>query len=543
MKIQYFKNGKFYSMLSQNDTFSYMLAVDGKIVFTSDEPIPLKRFQKKGYEIITYDLDEKVCIPSFCDSHVHFMYPVIHIDDLDLSCETSFIDVINKIKEFYYKIVNSNSTRWILGGGWDKNNWSDKFDDPGFQDLAEFDKVPIILFSKDYHSVWLNENAIRLFDLKNPDKNILSKLSLDEKQYFEGIKKTYDGKFSGIFCENTMRYISYILSIKYQLNEDQILENIKKVINIFNKNGITAITDCSSLYSDSPFRYLQKMPIDSIPIRCSISIAEDALDNFISLGLYTGMGKDQLKIGGLKILYDGSLGSQTGLMLMPYDNSENIGKSNIEMDKLRQLTEKAIKNKIGLSIHAIGDRATLDIANLFEFARNLDSKIPLRMEHAQTLTDEAISKLKYLNIQVVMQPVHIDQDISSANKYLSSRKNLLYRFKSLMNNNIYPSFSTDYPVAPLNPFYGIYCALKHGGFNLSKGETLNPEEAIPCFDAVRAYTFYSHKYSLFEDCGLLTEGYWADFVLLDKDIFNIEDDEEILNIKVLNTFFKGEKVF
>ncbi|MEJ5272655.1 MAG: amidohydrolase family protein, partial [Spirochaetota bacterium] len=514
-----------------------------KIVFTSDEPIPLKRFQKKGYEIITYDLDQKFCIPSFCDSHVHFMYPVIHIDDLDLSYETSFIDVINKIKEFYYKIVNSSSNRWILGGGWDKNNWSDKFDDPGFQDLAEFDKVPIILFSKDYHSVWLNENAIKLFDLKNPDKNILSKLSLNEKQYFEGIKKTYDGKFSGIFCENTMRYISYILSLKYQLNEEQILENIKKVINIFNKNGITAITDCSSLYSDSPFRYLQKMPIDSIPIRCSISIAEDALDNFISLGLYTGMGKDQLKIGGLKILYDGSLGSQTGLMLMPYDNSENIGKSNIEMDKLRQLTEKAIKNKIGLSIHAIGDRATLDIANLFEFARNLDSKIPLRMEHAQTLTDDAITKLKYLNVQVVMQPVHIDQDISSANKYLSSRKNLLYRFKSLINNNIYPSFSTDYPVAPLNPFYGIYCAIKHGGFNLSKGETLNPDETISCFDAVRAYTFYSHKYSLFEDCGLLTEGYWADFVLLDKDIFNIEDDEEILNIKVLNTFFKGEKVF
>jgi predicted amidohydrolase YtcJ len=384
---------------------------------------------------------------------------------------------------------------------------------------------------------------MKILDVENPDKNLLKKINIDEKQYFDGIKKDKDGKISGIFCENTMRYISNSLSIKYKIDDEQILENIKKVVKIFNQNGITAITDCSSLYSDSPFRYLQKMPIDTISIRCLISIPEDALDNFISLGLSTGMGSDQLKIGGLKILYDGSLGSQTGLMILPYDDTNNIGKANIEMEKLIYLSEKAIKNQIGLSIHAIGDRATLDISNLFEFARNLDPKIPLRMEHAQTLTDEAIQKLKYLKTQIVMQPVHIDQDIASATKYLKNRTNLLYRFNSLIKNNIFPSFSTDYPVAPLNPFYGIYCAITHSGFKLSKGKTLNQNEAISSYDAVKAYTTFAHKYSQFENCGILTEGFSSDFIVLNKDIFHIENNEQLLDIKVLNTFFKGEKVF
>lgn len=542
MKVQYFKNGKFYSMLSENDYFNYMLAIDGKIVFTSDEPISIKRFEKKNCKIEIFDLNNEVCIPSFCDAHVHFMYPVFHLNDIDLSGATSFKYALNLIKEYYDKIINSNISRWLNGGGWDKNNWIDKSNDPSKIDLANYNKIPIILFSKDYHSVWLNQKAIDILNLDSPDINVLNKLKITETQFQAGIKRDDSGDMTGIFQENSMRYISYLISVKQQIDEEEILNNIKKVVKIFNHNGITAITDCSSLYSDSPFRYLQKMPIDNLALRCLISIPEDALDNFISLGLFSNMGSDQLKIGGLKILYDGSLGSQTGLMLMPYNGSNNIGKANIELEELKILTEKAIKNQIGLTVHAIGDRATIDIANLFEFARNIDTKIPLRMEHAQTLTDEAIQKLKYLKVNIVMQPVHIDQDISSANKYLKDRIKLLYRFDSLIKNNLFPAFSTDYPVAPLNPFLGIYCSIKHGGFNLAKNITLNKAESVPLFYAVKAYTYYSHAYSQFFNSGMLSEGYNSDFIVLNKDIFNLKDDEDLLETKVLKTFFKGEEV-
>ncbi len=543
MKITYFKNGKFYSLLNENDYFTHMLAIDGKIVFTSDEPIPLKRFEKRGNEIKIYDLENRTAIPSFCDAHIHFMYPVIHFDDIDLSKARTFKEVLTEINVFYNKILSSNSIRWLIGGGWDKNNWEDKSDDPSYNDLTNFEKIPIILFSKDYHSAWLNKKAIESLNVENPDKNLLNKLNIGGNQYFEGIKRDFSGKPTGIFNENSMRYLSETISIKQPIDEEIIIENIKKFVKILNKNGITAFTDCSSLYSDSPLRYLQKIPIDNLPIRCSISIPEDSLEQFISLGLYTGIGSDQLKIGGLKILYDGSLGSQTGLMLLPYEGTDNIGRANMEFNQLVKLTQRAISNQIGLTIHAIGDRATLDIANLFEIARNQDSRINLRMEHAQTLTDEAIEKMKYLKINVVMQPVHIDQDISSAHRYLKGRENLLYRFNSLIKNNINPAFSTDYPVAPLNPFLGIYAASTHSGFNLSKGVVLNKEESISLYQSIKSYTTYSHHYSLFKDSGILSEGFYSDFIVLDKDIFNLENLEEILDTKVIKTYFKGIEVY
>ena len=150
--------------------------------------------------------------------------------------------------------------------------------------------------------------------------------------------------------------------------------------------------------------------------------------------------------------------------------------------------------------------------------------------------------MKYLKVKMVMQPVHIDQDISSAKKYLKGRENLLYRFNSLIKNNLYPAFSTDYPVAPLNPFLGIYSAVTHSGFNLSKNDILNKNESISLFDAIKAYTNYSHSYSLFNNCGFLSEGFYSDFIVIDRDIFNINSIDEILKTKVLKTFFKGEEV-
>ena len=158
------------------------------------------------------------------------------------------------------------------------------------------------------------------------------------------------------------------------------------------------------------------------------------------------------------------------------------------------------------------------------------------------LDDETIRKAKGLNINFVMQPVHIDQDIKSANKYLGKRKKLLYRFKTLQKKGYSVSFSTDFPIAPLNPFYGIYSAVTHKGFNLNK-EILNEKEKIDVFNAVKNYTYFSHKHSLFDNSGMLTEGFYADFIVINKDIFNLKKDEDLLETKILSTYFEGEKVY
>lgn len=541
MKVQYFKNGNFYSMTEREDSFKYLIAIDGKIVFTSDEPIPIGRFQKKA-DTKVYDLEGKTIIPSFCDSHVHFLYGALHIDDIHLEDCRSFKSVLDRIEAFYNTLREKKKEDWIIGGGWDKNNWTDKNTDPSYKDLENFTAIPIVLFSKDFHTVWLNLVAMRLLGTIEPDSKILYSLGITREQYIADTDRFEDGKQCGIFRENAMKYISTILSSKRSFSEVDMIDNIKRTSRIFNSSGITAITDCSSAYCESPFRFLQKISGDNFTLRCMISIQEDALDQFINLGLFSGLGSDMLKIGGLKILYDGSLGSQSALMFLPYKGTSNPGKANYEAQHLSHLIDNAITHNIGLTVHAIGDRANFDVATIFEYSRNRDPRIPLRLEHAQTLTDETINKLKYLRVHTVMQPVHIDQDIATANRFLPDRINLMYRFRTLIDSGMHIAFSTDYPVAPLNPFYGIYSAVTHSGFNLQKGVPLNKRESISLYEALKSYTYYSHLYSSFPDSGLLSEGYNADMVVLDKNPFYVKNPDDLLTIKPIGLFFKGEKI-
>lgn len=554
MKLKYFKNGKIYSMISNDDFFKYMLVSDGKIIFTSDEEIPVSRYlKKKNIKFEEVDLEGKTVIPSFCDSHIHFMHSALTIDNLDLSNIKKFSQFIKKIELKYNKLIKKYDEVikkdpgiaekiWITGGGWDKNNW-DKEGFPDKNDLKKFKNINIALYSKDYHAILLNQKAIDTLYLNNPPDFILKKYKITRDEFEKNSLKDFNGEKIGIFLENSLKFISRLISDLIKNDENEIGKKVRKLIKKFNKSGITAVSDCSLLWEDSSFKVFNKLDQKKLTIRNMIAIPEDSIDKFIDLNLKTGIGSDKVKIGPVKLLYDGSLGSQTAFLSEPYENSENfnVGIKNYSPEYINQIIDKITKNGLGIAIHAIGDRANKEVISIFERIRVLNKNIFLRLEHAQMLDNETIQMANGLRINFVMQPVHIDQDISTAIKYLGKRKNMLYRFKSLQKKGFSISFSTDYPVAPLNPFYGIYCAVTHRGFNLNK-KLLSEKEKISLFDAVRNYTFVSHKHSLFPNSGLLTEGYSADFVILNKDIFNLNDSEEILSLKVLSTFFEGEKI-
>lgn len=555
MKLKYFKNGKIYSMIAQYDYFKYMLVSDGKIIFTSDEEIPVSRYlKKKNINFEEIDLEGNIVIPSFCDSHIHFMHSALTIDNLDLSGVNKYSKFIKKIEIKYKSLLNKyekelqKNTKdiekiWLTGGGWDKNNW-DKEGFPDKNDLKKFNKINIVLYSKDYHAVLLNQKAMDTLYLKNPPDFLLNKYGITREEFEKNSLKNSNGERLGVFFENALKFISRLVSDLINNDEKEIEKKVKKLIKKFNKNGITAVSDCSLLWEDSSFKVFNKIDQNKLTIRNMIAIPEDSIDKFIDLNLKTGIGSNKVKIGPVKLLYDGSLGSQTALLNEPYENTEkfNLGVRNYTPEYINNLIDKVTTNNLGLAIHAIGDRANKEVISIFERVRVLNKNIFLRLEHAQMMDNETIKKAKGLGVNFVMQPVHIDQDISSAKKYLGKRKNLLYRFKSLQRKGISVSFSTDFPVAPLSPFLGIFAAITHKGFNLNK-EVLNQKEKIGLFEAIRNYTYVSHKHSLFPESGLLAEGYYADFIVLNKDVFNLKEEDELLNMKIISTYFEGNKVF
>lgn len=554
MKVRLFKNGKIYSLKREGDFFKNMLVIDGKINFTSDEEILISRYlNDKDAEVKVYDLEGKTCIPSFCDAHIHLTFGAKTFNFIDLqNCFN-----LKKLYESFENYINSNKfdQNYLIGFGFDKNNFNkndeinknilDKFIEKKFTHLR--DSIKIILFTKDYHSAYVNTNMLNLIlkRIKLFKNNFFSRL-IKSSTDIEEIVNNID-KENGIFYENALKFLSNTLNDLINYDDEKVIDIIKNFIKYLQSYGITAITDCSLLFKDSSFRYFQKIEHENIFFRNLVCISEDAIDKFIDLNLITGKGSNYFKVGPLKLIYDGSVGSQTALMDKPYEGKENdkyaYGVKNYSPKFIKDIVEKCLSNNIGLAIHAIGDRANREVIDIFSNIRSLNSNILLRLEHGQILEDEDINKLKYLNVFVVMQPVHIDQDYAVYSNYLKEYIPLSYRFKSLAQNNINIAFSTDFPVAKINPFFGIFSSVYQEGFEISKGKNFNINEKISIFDAVKNYTYNSHKASLFDNSGLLVEGFNADLVILDRDIFNLETPYDILEAKVLKTYFEGEEIY
>jgi len=553
MKVNLFKNGKIYSMKREKDSFKNMLVINGKVVFTSDEEISVNRYlNDKECKVEIFDLEGKSCIPSFCDAHIHFTFGANTFEYLNLSNLYSIEDIFKEIELYIENKIKINDF-WIICYGYDKNNLKnseelnikniESFINSKFKNLK--DSLYVLIFSKDYHSAYVNINLLNLINkrLKLVKSSFFTKiLKTNEIENYNEIINSIDYE-NGIFYESALKFLTN--SVNDLVNEDysKIIERIKRFIKYLYSNGITATTDCSLLWKDSSFKYFQKLEHEEVKFRNLVCIPEDALDKFIDLNLITNKGSNYFKVGPLKLIYDGSVGSQTALLFKQYENKNSFGFKNYKQNFLKEVIDKCLKNNIGLAIHAIGDRANSEVVDLFSNIRSLNSNILLRLEHGQILRDEEIEKIKHLNLFVIMQPVHIDQDYFTYEKYLKDYMPLSYRFKSLMKNNINVAFSTDFPVADINPFFGIFCAITQEGFEISKGKIFNINEKIDLFNAIKNYTYFSHKSSLFENSGLIAEGFNADFIVLDKDIFDIDNEYELLDIKVLRTFFEGEEVF
>ncbi|MCX8058660.1 MAG: amidohydrolase family protein [Spirochaetes bacterium] len=555
MKVRLFKNGKIYSIKKDGDYFRNMLAINGKIYFTSDEDISISRYLRdKDVEVKIYDLDGKTCIPSFCDAHIHLSFGAKTFEFLDLqNCFT--LEKIFDSFEHYFENKENLSNEFIIGFGFDKNNFDkkqslnkyviDQYIQNKYPNLKE--NIKVLIYSKDYHSAYVNTNLLNfiLKRIKLSMNNFFSKI-IKGADNMEGIIQTID-KENGIFYENSLKFLSNTVNDILNSDDERIIKSIKKFVKYLQSFGITAVSDCALLFKDSSFRYFQKIEHENIAFRNLVCIPEDALDKFIDLNLITGKGSNYFKVGPLKLIYDGSIGSQTAYVDKPYYGKENdkyaFGIKNYSPKYIKEILDKCLVNNIGLAIHAIGNRANREVIEIFSNIRSLNSNVLLRLEHAQILEDDEIQKLKHLNIFVVMQPVHIDQDYYTYQKYLNEYIFLSYRFRSLMNNNVTVAFSTDFPVAKINPFYGIFASIYQEGFDISKGKIFNPEEKISLFDAIRNYTYNSHKASLFENSGILSEGYNADLIVLDRDIFSLSNPYEIIDTKVIKTYFEGEEIF
>ncbi|MBN2829832.1 MAG: amidohydrolase family protein, partial [Candidatus Cloacimonetes bacterium] len=264
--------------------------------------------------------------------------------------------------------------------------------------------------------------------------------------------------------------------------------------------------------------YKQMIEENELKLRVCWHFPSERLDQMIANKTISYTGDERLKIGGMKIFMDGSLGSQSAWMFDPYQGTENTGMPLMSEEELYSLVKKGVDNGISSTVHGIGDRCNHVILSVFDrIRRETGETSHHRIEHLQCIRKEDFQLIKDNRVYCAVQPVHIKSDVANIKRYWAHCMENVYPFKSLKDYGISMGFGSDAPVETINPFEGIFAAVERKYLNNPEDESWQPMERLSLSDALSYYTIEAAKGSCSEEFrGTITEGKSADLIVIEK---------------------------
>lgn len=456
---------------------------------------------------VLIDASDLTVLPGFIDAHVHILGYELSKRILDLRKVFSIEEILKLIK---IKISEVGKGKWILGRGWDQERIKE-----GRPPLKEeLDKVapenPVLLVRICGHLGVLNTVGIEKLKLK-PDK--------------------YADLNTGIIKEEVLkRAIKSATSI----DVNNAIELISNFLNKAAAKGITCVHAMSSSIEEIK-GLLELRSKGELRIRVRVYMEEELLDQDIDV-----IADDMLKINGVKVFCDGSLGARTAALSFEYyDKPGENGILLKSTNELKKILVKAKERNLQVAIHAIGDRA---IDTILRTISEIDGNVNIRVEHASICPPWLIKKLFSFSIPITIQPNFIISDFWIIDRVGVKRASWVYPFKSFIDNSITVGIGSDAPVEPLNPFIHIKAAVTRGGNNhplcrLTENEKLSVKEAL------QLYTRGSAKLGLDEYMlGMIKDGLLADFIIVDRNPLDINVDD-LDKINVLMTVVGGNIVY
>jgi hypothetical protein len=485
--------------------------------------------QLAGANTKTIDAREKLVLPGFNDSHVHFLDGGAGLSSVDLRDAKTPQEFIERIRNFAARLPQG---RWILNGNWDHENWTpNNLPTAAMIDAATPDN-PVFINRLDGHMALANSAAMRLAGVDKNTKDVAG----------GEIVRDAAGNPTGVFKDAAMDYIYKAIP---PFTFEQKMEYLQASTDYAASLGVTSVQDMSAGTDIGVYQALLRQG----KLKTRVYAVSPLTDwqRWQKAGITYAFGDPMLRVGGLKGFIDGSLGSTTAWFYEPYlDAPQTTGLPLIDPAMARPLVTNADKAGLQIMIHAIGDRGNDEVLKVFESIERENGARDrrFRVEHAQHLNDGLIRRFASDKVIASMQPYHAIDDGRWAHKRLDEKRlKGTYAFRSLLDSGAALAFGTDWFVAPLNPMLGIYAAATRRTLDDKNPNGWIPEQKITVEEAVRAYT-YGSAYAEFQENvkGTLAVGKLADFVILSDDIFAINPNE-IRNTKVLTTVVDGKIVY
>ena len=294
---------------------------------------------------------------------------------------------------------------------------------------------------------------------------------------------------------------------------------------------------------DKEFRAMQNLYHKGrLKTKIRIYFSKNYARDLFLLGIHCGFGNDMIKIMGVKVLLDGSLGGRTAALRQNYsDKSSKRGRILLSDKELFNIIYNTINNNLQISIHAIGDRAIEKVLNILE-KMDFNNRL-IRIEHASLISRGLLEKMIKLKPYIVIQPHFIITDWWAVDRVGVERSRWIYAFKSMIDGGLILAGSSDSPVEPINPWTGIYAAITRGKYEKIKLYKYTVNERLSLIEALKLYTINASKISFEEKyIGSIEVGKIADLTILNKNIFKISE-KELLDIKAQYTIINGKIVY
>lgn len=513
-------NTKIYTVNSKFDTVEAFAVKDGKILALGKTDEIKSKYAAKD-EI---DASGKAVYPGFIDAHAHFFGYGQSLQTADLRETKSWDEVLKRLTDF----AKTHPDGWLIGNGWDQNDWANKAFPTNEQLTSLFPNRPVFLNRIDGHAAIANQKALDEAGIKQA------------KVLTGGDMLTQNGKLTGVLIDNAVSLVeSKIPSPDAKLAE-KIFTDAQK--NCF-AAGLTTIDDCGLDWRAVEFvEKLQKE--NKLKMRLYIMLSDNP-ENYDYLFSRGAIKTPRLNVRAFKVYADGALGSRGACLLHPYSDMPN--KSGFLLKDVKHYEEVAKKIASGgfqMCTHAIGDSANRVILKIYNAVLKGKNDKRWRIEHAQVVNENDFDLFGKSNVIPSVQPTHATSDMYWAGQRLGeARLKDAYAYKQLLKQNGWIPLGTDFPVENINPLLTFYAAtvrqdskgFPKGGFQ--RENALTPEEAL------RGMTIWAAKANFEEkEKGSLEVGKLADFVILDHDILK-SNPQNILKTKVLKTYLNGEKVY
>ncbi len=467
-------------------------------------------------------------VPGFIDTHVHFIASGSGLASVQLRDAATPEEFSARIGEF---AKNVDPGEWIMYGDWDHTLWGGELPRRDWIDDVTPDN-PVWVYRLDGHMALANSAALAL-----------SGVDADSADIDGGTIVRYeDGRPTGLLKDNAMIMVEEAIpeaaAAKLDREARAAMEHVAG-------NGVTSVHDMAGWQSLATYRRAQERGemltriYSVVPLRDWEKLRDEVAAK--------GTGDEWLRVGGLKGFMDGSLGSHTAAMLEPFtDEPEDKGFLINDLDDMRDWVTGADAAGLQIMVHAIGDSAIRDLLDVFLDAveTNGERDRRFRMEHAQHIAPQDVERFAVQKIIASMQPYHAIDDGRWAEEVIGpERAKTTYAFRSLIDAGATVTFGSDWSVAPATPIEGIYAAVTRQTLDGANPGGWVPEQTVTVEQSLHAYTTAA-AYSSFEENikGMLKPGMLADFVLLDRDLTQI-DPEAIRDTEILRTVVGGEVVY